>query len=229
MNSIDKYDHPYVTVDGVVLKTSYDTFSDPQKAPKLRFQALLVQRPIEPQKGSWSLPGGFVDIDKELDEALITKIFQKTGLVSYYMEQLKTFGKIGRDERGRVLTVAYIILLNEYNETLPENAKWFYIDGDNLVNEDEKIKISDLAFDHEEILAEALKRIEGKVWYSDIPQYLLAPEFTIKEAQDLFELIENKRTGSFRRQLGDRIISVKDKQLDTKGRPAQIYRWNRNR
>lgn len=228
MSNIHNYEHPYVTVDGIVLKPSYGDSNGSGRA-KMKWNILLVKRTASPQNGSWSLPGGFMDIDKELDKTLFEKLFHKAGLVEYYMEQLKTFDAIGRDERGRVLTVAYLVLLHKYDDALPENAKWFTIEEENLVSDDEKLFFNDLAFDHAEILREGLKRIQGKIWYSDIPQYLLAPEFTIKEAQDLFELVENKKTGSFRRQMGDRIVSVKNKQVDTKGRPAQLYRWNRNR
>ena len=227
MGDIKNYEHPYVTVDGVILKASYGV-SDSLRSSEMKWDILLVQRDKEPQKGSWSLPGGFVDIDKELDEVLLKKIFQKTGLVNYYMEQLKTFGALNRDERGRVITVAYIILLHEYRDKLPENAKWFTIDGNKLVSEDEEIYLEDMAFDHNQIIAEALERIKGKIWYSNIVPYLLPQEFTIKEAQDLYELAEGKRTDSFQRKLGNRVIQVENKQIDTKGRPAKVYRWNRN-
>lgn len=228
MNGIANYEHPYVTVDGVILKASY-TSSDSVRALKMKWDILLVQRENEPQKGSWSLPGGFLDIDKELDEALLGKVFQKTGMVDYYMEQLKTFGGLNRDERGRVITVAYIILINDYHGELPKNAKWFSIDNDMLVSNEENISFEELAFDHAEIIREALERIKGKIWYSDIASYMLTPEFTIKEAQDLYALAEGKRTDSFQRQLGNRICQVNDKHVDTKGRPAKLYRWNRHK
>lgn len=227
MASISSYEHPYITVDGIVLKPSYSEL-DGYGCKKMQWDILLVKRNFEPCLGKWSFPGGFMDIDKNLEETLYNKLFNKAGLVDYYMEQLKTFDAVDRDERGRVLTVAYLVLINEYKGVLPDNACWFHIDNEILINDDgEKISFDDMAFDHGNILREGLERIRGKIWYSDIASYLLPPEFTIKEAQDLFELAEKKRTGSFQRQLGNRVSRVKNKRLDTKGRPAQIYHWNK--
>ena len=86
---------PMVTADAAVF-----AFVDGTKL-------LLIQRKNEPYQGRWALPGGFVEIDEDLPEAAARELAEETGLKDVPLEQLRTFGKPGRDPRGRTITVVY--------------------------------------------------------------------------------------------------------------------------
>src|SRR6266487_6234598 len=73
-------------------------------------KVLLIERALEPFKGKWALPGGFVRVNETLDEAALRELQEETGVSNVYLEQLYTFGDIERDPRERVVTVAYYAL-----------------------------------------------------------------------------------------------------------------------
>ncbi len=82
---------PMVTVDAAVFTFSGD-----------KAKVLLINRGNEPFKGKWALPGGFVDMDEELEGAVVRELAEETGLVGVRLEQMRTFGTVGRDPRGRI-------------------------------------------------------------------------------------------------------------------------------
>lgn len=211
-DSIHSYMHPYVAVDGAVLRYHNGA------------EVLLTKRQSAPQKGAWSLPGGFLDIDKRIDHTLLEKVEKKTGVSGYYMEQLKTYDTLDRDSRGRILSVAYLALI--HNNTAAGN--WFRIDGETLIGKEETIRFDDLAFDHGVILRDALDRLSNKLWYSDLPRYLLPEQFTVREAQQMFEEFGQQKRTSFRRYLGARVVETGDIRTygAEGGRPAALLRWN---
>ena len=88
-----------------------------------QLQALFIKRGFEPEKGKWSLMGGFVNKNESADEAAIRILNQLTGMTDIYMEQLYCFGDVGRDTAGRVVSVAYFALINiaDYNEQLQDS------------------------------------------------------------------------------------------------------------
>lgn len=142
------YEHPRpaVTVD-IVVFSWYASL----------LHVLLIQRATEPFVGEWALPGGFVQMDEGLEEAASRELEEETGLKAVTMEQLYTFGRPHRDPRGRVITVVYLTLLLDDVPVQIEGrddaarADWFSI-GD----------LPALAFDHAEILACALARLDKK-------------------------------------------------------------------
>src|SRR5229473_7334394 len=141
-----KYPRAALTVDCVVF--GFD---------EGELKVLLIERALEPFKGRWALPGGFVRVDETLDEAARRELIEETGLKNVFLEQLYTFGAVDRDPRERVVSVAYyaLVKLSDHRAkaaTDAANAEWFTIS-----------RVPKLAFDHAEILAAALARLKGKV------------------------------------------------------------------
>ena len=137
---------PMVTVDAAVF-----TFSD-DKA-----KVLLINRGNEPFKGKWALPGGFVDMDEELEDAVARELEEETGLATVQLEQMRTFGTVGRDPRGRMITIVFMGIAKEDQTTIKAGddaaqAQWFDI---------EKLP-EDMAFDHNEVIKFAIEKLRRK-------------------------------------------------------------------
>ncbi len=131
-----------VTVDAIVFSGRGDGL-----------QILLIRRKNDPYKGMWAIPGGFVEDDEELEAAAIRELEEETGLKVDGMEQLHTFGKVGRDPRGRTVTVTYYTVVSDADSSVKgaddaEHAEWVRVKD-----------ITELSFDHMEMLKMALRRI----------------------------------------------------------------------
>src|SRR5689334_3988519 len=116
-------------------------------------KVLLIERGLEPFKGRWALPGGFVRVEETLDAAARRELAEETGLEKVFLEQLYTFGAIDRDLRERVVSVAYyaLVKLSDHRvkaATDASDARWF-----------PAFKPLKLAFDHRHILDVALRRL----------------------------------------------------------------------
>jgi len=143
---------PMVTVDVVVFTFQND-----------RTKLLLVKRGKEPFKGKWAIPGGFIEIDEELEDAAARELQEETALANVPLEQMRTFGRCGRDPRGRQITVVFMgIAAKGQNEVKggddAAKAKWF--DIENLPK--------DMAFDHNEVAEFAVKRLKKKKIYLQV-------------------------------------------------------------
>ena len=117
------YKRPSLTVDILV-------FAVNESRDALRL--LMIRRRNHPYIHCWALPGGFVEIDESLDEAARRELEEETGLRDIYMEQLYTFGEPGRDPRTRVISTAYLALIQENTVAVSAGddaaeAGWFTI------------------------------------------------------------------------------------------------------
>jgi 8-oxo-dGTP diphosphatase len=131
---------PMVTVDAVVFDVSGDS-------PKV----LLIKRANEPFKGKWAFPGGFVDMDEELEDAAARELAEETGLVGVKLQQLYTFGRCGRDPRGRNITIVFIGIADNNKIKSGDDAveaQWFDIDN-----------LPQMAFDHNDVAAIAIEKL----------------------------------------------------------------------
>lgn len=187
------YDRPSVTVDILVFTLS----------ERGEFSLPLIQRGNHPFKERWALPGGFVNLEESLDAAAKRELFEETGLENIYMEQLATFGEVGRDPRMRVISVVYLGLApkGSLHCKAGDDAKRAYLfqikerANGSLVflNEDKIIMFSEseLAFDHAEIIHEGINRIRGKLNYTDIAFELLEDResFTMADLRVTYEAV----------------------------------------
>lgn len=206
-----RYPHPAVTTD-IVIFTIRDG----------RLKLLLIKRGGEPYQGRWALPGGFVEIDEDLETSARRELEEETGVSGVYLEQLYTFGRPDRDPRERVITVAYYALIPSDQVRLQaatdaEAVGWFAFE-----------ELPPLAFDHDEIVAMAHQRLVAKLDYSTIAFQFLPREFTLSELQDVYEIIRREPVDkrNFRKQvlaLG-KLVETKKLKRDGAHRPARLYR-----
>ena len=167
-----EYPHPAVTSDAVVF--GFDG---------KRLHVLLIERKIEPFLGSWALPGGFMRIDETIEQCAKRELAEETGVTNVYLEQFHVFSDPGRDPRERVVTVAFFALVRKSDFQLiagddAARASWF--DWDEL---------PPLAFDHDEIIAMARRRLPEVLQTRPIAFKLLDEVFSMTELQTLYELI----------------------------------------
>lgn len=209
------YKEAIATVD-VVLFTMKDA----------QLHVLLLKRDKEPFLGKPCLPGGYVHTESDPDSrgAARRTLEQKTGLKVPYLEQLYTFSGPDRDPRGWSFSVTYYALVNE---DLLARQK---VEGAELVPVN---KIPELAFDHNEIVDFALRRLGDKSSYTTLPCYLLPKEFTLTELQSMYELVMRTKLdkSSFRRKLDelDFLELISGEFRHGQHRPAQLYRIKREK
>lgn len=188
-------------------------------------QVLLVKRGEEKFAGLWSLPGGFVAPEEDLENAALRELQEATGVRDVYLEQLYTFGEPDRDTRGRVISVAYVALLAADRcplvpHELEAEARWWPVYG-----------LPDLAFDHPRMIEVALQRVRTKLEYTTIGFQLMGATFTLGELQRIYELILDRELDkrNFRRrlQLLDLVEPTGEYRKEGPGRPALLHRFSR--
>lgn len=129
-----------MTADILMFSVSNEEVDNYRKTAKKKMSVLLVKRDNYPFKDKWCLPGGFVDVHEDLDEAPARILKRETNLDNIYLEQLYTFGEVDRDPRMRIVTVAYMALIDKRRLTddLNEKASWFditlYEENDGIVD-----------------------------------------------------------------------------------------------
>ena len=214
-----EYPRPAVTVDCVVFALDEEDL-----------KVLLIQRDVPPFRGQWALPGGFVRMDEDLEQAARRELREETGvsLPDLYLEQLYTFGAVDRDPRFRVVSVAYYALVNLADHrvqagTDAKGAAWFASSD-----------LPKLAFDHAEILRAALRRLKGKVRYEPVGFELLPPKFTLTQLQKLYEIILERPLDkrNFRKKVlklaeeTGMLVELDEVQQDVAHRAARLWRFD---
>jgi len=205
-----KYPHPAVTTDIVIFTLQHKDL-----------KVLLIQRANDPFKMHWSLPGGFVDIDEDLETAALRELEEETGVTGVYLEQLYTFGAPTRDPRERVISVAYYALVPVDRITIhaasdARNVGWFACG-----------QLPELAFDHARIIELARNRLSAKIAYSTIALQFMPVKFTLSELQTVYEIIMDSPLDkrNFRKRLlaYDCIEATGETRQNGKHRPARLY------
>ncbi len=135
------YDRLSLTTDILICSVSSEEEENYRKLSKKYFSILLVKRDDYPFKGKWCLPGGFVRIDEELEDAPKRILASETNLHNIYLEQLYTYGSLDRDPRMRVISTSYIALVdkNRLRDKLLPNASWFNV---TLLEDEKKMNIT---------------------------------------------------------------------------------------
>ena len=165
-----KYPHPAVTTDCVIF--GFDGSE---------LQVLLIERGIEPFKGKWAFPGGFLNMDETAQEGALRELKEETGLENAYIEQFNTYSDPGRDPRERVITIAHYALVRIQEVKGGDDAakaQWFPID-----------EVPQLAFDHDKILRDAMRKLRERIHFEPIGFELLPEKFTMRDLQVLYESI----------------------------------------
>lgn len=184
---------------------------------------LLVRRDFEPCKGEWSLMGGFVRETESLQEAACRVLKSLTGIEGVSMHQIGAFGGVNRDPAERVITIGYSALLN-YSDidhsTLREyDVKWVEVSN-----------VPELIFDHNIMIAEALKQLRRSMFNENLAFSLLPEYFTLTQLQRLFESVlgrkEDKR--NFRRRALESFNISATEMIDKESsrRGARLYKFN---
>ena len=165
-----KYPHPSVTTDCVIF--GYDG---------TKLNVLLIERGIDPFKGRWAFPGGFIKMDETALMGAKRELLEETGLKDAYIRQFHTFSEVDRDPRERVITIAYYALVRISEVKGGDDAaraKWFPLD-----------QIPLLAFDHDMILRRATAELRKQIHFEPIGFELMPEKFTMTQLQHLYEAI----------------------------------------
>jgi len=189
---------------------------------------LLIQQKFNGQEPYWALPGGLVQDDEPLIDAVKRELQEETNVTVNYLEQLYTFGDdTARDSRNRVISVAYFALIDSSKTDIKadsdaENVQWFATS-----------EVPRLAFDHNLILTIALKRLRAKLTYQPVGFDLLPEYFLFSDLENLYCTILEKEIDrrNFRKKiLGFGFVEETTRvSEEKKGRPAKYFRFNKQK
>ena len=207
-----KYPHPAVTTDCVIF--GFDGSE---------LQVLLIERGIEPFKGKWAFPGGFLNMDETAQEGALRELKEETGLENAYIEQFNTYSDPGRDPRERVITIAHYALVRIQEVKGGDDAakaQWFPID-----------KVPQLAFDHDKILRDAMRKLRERIHFEPIGFELLPEKFTMRDLQILYESIlgvKFDRRNFAKKMMHYELLNQLDETVrPTAKRDALLYSFNK--
>ncbi|MEQ7123543.1 NUDIX domain-containing protein [Actinopolymorpha sp. B11F2] len=189
---------------------------------QLSLEVLLWQRAREPQVGRWSLPGGQLQADEDIERSVRRQLAEKVDVRQLsHVEQLATFSAPDRVPGPRVIATAFLGLVASDNDPeLPDDTQWHRVDA-----------LPRTAFDHEAIILRARDRLRSKLSYTNLGFALAPPTFTISELRELYSAALGHRVSATNLQ---RVLSRRG-QLTTTGetaspgptggRPAALFRF----
>lgn len=206
-----KYPHPAVTSDCVIF--GYDG---------INIKVLLIQRGIDPYKGYWAFPGGFMNMNETAEQCARRELEEETGLKDIAVEQFYTFTNVNRDPRERVITIAHyaLVRLSEVKgNDDADDAQWFTLD-----------EVPSLAFDHDLILRKAMNKLKERICFEPVGFELLPKTFKMSELQNLYEAIlgikfDRRNFYNKMNKLGI-LTKVEERAKDASRRTPIMYHFN---
>ena len=188
-----------------------------------QLQVLLIERGVEPFKGEWALPGGFLRMDESVESCAFRELCEETSLEPESLEQFGVFSAVDRDPRGRVVTIAFYALVKKeavHGGDDASAAQWFGIDS-----------IPHLAFDHYDILQEAQQALKRDIHHQPVAFRLLANYFTMPQLQRLYESILGvtfDRRNFQKKMLASGVVQeeAEAETVSTGHRPGKLFSFN---
>ena len=213
-----RYPHPAVTTDCVIFGYDVDT---------QKLQVLLIERGIEPYKGRWAFPGGFLKPDENAKAGALRELGEETHMIgNVTKENLHEFGcftEPDRDPRERIITIAFYALIRKNPDVQggddAKRAEWYNLDD-----------TPPLAFDHDHILARAREQLKRSIHFEPIGFDLLPEEFTMTDLQNLYEQIldfkfDRRNFAKKMKELG--IVTQLQEKKKGKRRESYLYKFNK--
>lgn len=188
-----------------------------------RLQLLLVERNFEPEKGKWSLIGGFVTENESVDAAARRVLRHLTGIDDAYIQQIGTFGEINRDPGARVISVAYFALVDiEKIKIRRSTGKVEWVDIE---------KLPELVFDHPKMIQQALSEMREKILNEALAFNLLPEFFTLTQLQSLVESVMGRKLDkrNFRKRVMELPGLIATELIDKENskRGAKLYKYEK--
>jgi len=219
------------------MKTAKDLYSEHPKIPVAvdcvifgyeedELKLLLYPRRFDPNKGEWSLMGGFVQNDESMEDT-VNRVLQLTvGLENIFLEQVGAYSNPQRDPGGRVISMAYyaLIRIDEHDKELvyEKGGKWWSI-----------TERPELIFDHSQMVSDALEKLQNKATFTLIGQELLPKFFTLTQLNNLYNAIFQREfnAGNFRKKLAalDVLDKLKTKDKQSSKRGAFFYKFKKEK
>ncbi|RVT74009.1 NUDIX domain-containing protein [Flavobacterium sufflavum] len=212
----------YNSEDKVLLSVDCIIFGFDNEGLKI----LLIKRGFEPEKGKWSLMGGFLKKDESLNKAAIRVLNFYTGLQDIYMEQFYAYSEVDRDPVERTISVAYYALINieNHNAELIKNyeAQWFSIS-----------KMPKLIFDHNEMVSHAMRRLRYRTSTKPVGFELLPEKFTMRQLLELYEAILDKKLDkrNFISKINslDILVKLNEKDMLSSRKGSYLYKFDKEK
>ncbi len=211
MNILEKFkvDKFYITVDPVIFTVIND-----------ELKILLIKRKHPPFQDMFALPGGFIKSNEELEQAALRELEEETGVKNVLLKQLNAYGQIGRDSRGRVISIPFFALINSdkiklKSKTDAYDAEWV-----------SAYKLPKLGFDHKKIIGDALNYLKSEIQKSNLAFQIMSEKFTFSELQHTYEAVLNEELDkrNFRKKMRelDLLKELKETKMEGAHRPAKL-------
>jgi len=212
----------YIAEDKVLLSVDCIIFGFDKEGLKI----LLIKRDFAPEKGKWSLMGGFLNKSESLNGAAIRVLNRYTGLQDIYMEQLYAYSEVDRDPVDRTISVAFYALINIENHDTDlikdHEAEWFSIS-----------KMPKLIFDHDEMVAHAVRRLRYRTSTKPVGFELLPEKFTMRQLLELYEAILDKELDkrNFISKINslDILIKLNEKDMLSSRKGSYLYKFDKEK
>lgn len=187
-----------------------------------KLKVLLIRSDLKKYKNKFSLLGDLVKPQEDLQQSAYRILQQRTGMTDLYLEQVHTFGEVGRHPAGRVVSVAYCSLINVQNhhlKILDNDLHWHDVNG-----------ITELLFDHKKIFDACYSWLQKRVQEHPLAFNLLPNKFSLRELQNLYEAILNKKLDrrNFRKKFFSMnfLIDQGEDEKNVPHRPGRLYKFD---